>query len=230
MWELSLISFNYHPSFLKEVEKCDYLSAFLMTHSLGGGTGSGLGSRLLLWIRDSFPLINLTTVSCGGFTHESPVNNYNAVLALAQLQSVCDGIVLFSNDHVVETLRNKNTKSSSDAASRSSLHDLNAEICLSLHGALLPTSSLNAGCEGGAGNNNWGSGDARRLKSGASISFNMEPLELIRTLAPMPTHKFLQMDTVTLTKDGSPNVAQLVCRAMKRPWRIGVEDTSVEKV
>ena len=215
-----------------------------MTHSLGGGTGSGLGSRLLLWIRDSFPLINLLAVSCGGFAQESPVQNYNAVLALDKLQALCDGIVLFNNEHIVENLRNnKSSKQTASAASSTStpsfvlasatppttsLTDLNAEICLSLHGAFLPTSSLNAGCGNGAGNNNLGG--AFKLKSGAGVSFNMEPLELIRTLTPMPSHKILQMDTITQSKETSGlNVAQSLCRALKRPWSLGGEEDATEK-
>ena len=31
----------------KETEKCDALSSFFLLHSMGGGTGSGLGSRIL---------------------------------------------------------------------------------------------------------------------------------------------------------------------------------------
>jgi tubulin beta len=31
----------------KEAENCDVLQGFQMTHSLGGGTGSGLGTLLL---------------------------------------------------------------------------------------------------------------------------------------------------------------------------------------
>ena len=36
----------------KQAEACDALQGFQITHSLGGGTGSGLGSLLLSKIRE----------------------------------------------------------------------------------------------------------------------------------------------------------------------------------
>ena len=37
----------------KETENCDCLQGFQMTHSLGGGTGSGMGTLLLAKLRDT---------------------------------------------------------------------------------------------------------------------------------------------------------------------------------
>ena len=39
----------------KEVEDCDTLQGFQMTHSLGGGTGSGMGTLILSKLREEFP-------------------------------------------------------------------------------------------------------------------------------------------------------------------------------
>ena len=39
----------------KESESCDCLQGFQMTHSLGGGTGSGLGTLLISKIREEYP-------------------------------------------------------------------------------------------------------------------------------------------------------------------------------
>ena len=39
----------------KEAESCDCLQGFQITHSLGGGTGSGLGTRVLTLLEDAFP-------------------------------------------------------------------------------------------------------------------------------------------------------------------------------
>merc|ERR1719427_2110163 len=36
-------------------EKCDATQAFTLYHSIGGGTGSGFGTLILLKIRDSYP-------------------------------------------------------------------------------------------------------------------------------------------------------------------------------
>ena len=39
----------------KESESCDCLQGFQMTHSLGGGTGSGMGTLLISKIREEYP-------------------------------------------------------------------------------------------------------------------------------------------------------------------------------
>jgi len=39
----------------KEAEQCDCMQGFQFTHSLGGGTGSGLGTLLISKIREEFP-------------------------------------------------------------------------------------------------------------------------------------------------------------------------------
>ena len=39
----------------KEAESCDCLQGFQLTHSLGGGTGSGMGTLLISKIREEFP-------------------------------------------------------------------------------------------------------------------------------------------------------------------------------
>ena len=54
----------------KEAESCDCLQGFQLTHSLGGGTGSGMGTLLISKIREEYPdryrfLIVLYLYSCG---------------------------------------------------------------------------------------------------------------------------------------------------------------------
>lgn len=39
----------------REAEGCDSLQGFQLTHSLGGGTGSGMGTLLISKIREEFP-------------------------------------------------------------------------------------------------------------------------------------------------------------------------------
>ncbi len=47
----------------KEAESCDCLQGFQMTHSLGGGTGSGMGTLLISKIREEYPDRIMTTFS-----------------------------------------------------------------------------------------------------------------------------------------------------------------------
>jgi tubulin beta len=39
----------------KESESCDCLQGFQLTHSIGGGTGSGMGTLIIGKIREEYP-------------------------------------------------------------------------------------------------------------------------------------------------------------------------------
>merc|ERR1712061_813022 len=47
----------------KEAEGCDCLQGFQVTHSLGGGTGSGMGTLLISKIREEYPDRQMCTFS-----------------------------------------------------------------------------------------------------------------------------------------------------------------------
>jgi hypothetical protein len=63
--EKSLIqdSFEKLNSF---IEKCDFLRSFMFIHSLYGGTGSGISSRLIEMLRDEFPKFEIIDVAVKG--------------------------------------------------------------------------------------------------------------------------------------------------------------------
>ncbi len=47
----------------KEAESCDCLQGFQLTHSLGGGTGSGMGTLLISKVREEYPDRMMVTYS-----------------------------------------------------------------------------------------------------------------------------------------------------------------------
>lgn len=47
----------------RQAEECDLLQGFQLVHSIGGGTGSGLGSLLLSKVREEYPDRMLATYS-----------------------------------------------------------------------------------------------------------------------------------------------------------------------
>ena len=49
----------------REARNSDSLQGFLLTHSIAGGTGSGMGSLLLEAISDHFPKALVHTYRCG---------------------------------------------------------------------------------------------------------------------------------------------------------------------
>ncbi|XP_055126100.1 tubulin beta-8 chain isoform X6 [Symphalangus syndactylus] len=67
----------------KEAESCDCLQGFQLTHSLGGGTGSGMGTLLLSKIREEYPdrIINTFSILPSPKVSDTVVEPYNATLS-----------------------------------------------------------------------------------------------------------------------------------------------------
>merc|ERR1712232_442632 len=76
----------------KEVEICDAPQGFQICHSLGGGTGSGMGTLLLLKIRDAYPdrITKTYSVYPSPKVSDTVVEPYNAILATHQLLENAD--------------------------------------------------------------------------------------------------------------------------------------------
>eukprot|EP00312_Isochrysidales_sp_CCMP1244_P028049 CAMPEP_0202801186 /NCGR_PEP_ID=MMETSP1388-20130828/102004_1 /ASSEMBLY_ACC=CAM_ASM_000864 /TAXON_ID=37098 /ORGANISM="Isochrysis sp, Strain CCMP1244" /LENGTH=477 /DNA_ID=CAMNT_0049471179 /DNA_START=75 /DNA_END=1509 /DNA_ORIENTATION=- len=84
----------------KEAEGCDCLQGFTLSHSLGGGTGSGMGTLLISKIREEYP----DRVMCSYSVFPSPkvsdtvVEPYNCVLSIHQLVENSDESLLIDNE------------------------------------------------------------------------------------------------------------------------------------
>merc|ERR1711953_161502 len=92
----------------KEVEKADCAQGFQLFHSLGGGTGSGMGTLLLLKIRDAYP----DKITCTYSVFPSPkvsdtvVEPYNAVLSSHQLLENSDETFIVDNEALYNIMHN----------------------------------------------------------------------------------------------------------------------------
>ena len=93
-------------SIRRQAEMCDCLQSFFLIHSLGGGTGSGLGSYILENIGDHYPEVNKFSYcvfpSVNDDVITSPYNRYYfviypSVLSLSKLSKYTDVIVPFDN-------------------------------------------------------------------------------------------------------------------------------------
>jgi len=84
----------------KEVEGCDCLQGFQLSHSLGGGTGSGLGTLLVSKIREEYPDRMLTTFSVlpSPKVSDTVVEPYNATLSVHQLVENADEVFCIDNE------------------------------------------------------------------------------------------------------------------------------------
>ncbi|CAF1338051.1 unnamed protein product [Adineta ricciae] len=88
----------------QQVELCDNLQGFQMTHSLIGGTGSGFGSFILNQLRDEYPDRLIMTFSCLSSSEipERVIEPYNIVLGLHHLIENCDSSCLFDNETLLK--------------------------------------------------------------------------------------------------------------------------------
>merc|ERR1712156_60961 len=84
----------------QEIEQCDAPQGFQIFHSLGGGTGSGMGTLLLLKIRDGYPDRITTTYSVfpSPKVSDTVVEPYNAVLSSHQLLENSDETFIIDNE------------------------------------------------------------------------------------------------------------------------------------
>ncbi|KAJ3295734.1 Tubulin beta chain (Beta tubulin) [Borealophlyctis nickersoniae] len=84
----------------KEAENCDSLQGFQMVHSLGGGTGSGLGSLVISKIREEYPDRMLCTFSIvpSPKVSDTVVEPYNATLSVHQLVENSDETFCIDNE------------------------------------------------------------------------------------------------------------------------------------
>jgi len=82
------------------MEQADSPQGFQIFHSLGGGTGSGMGTLLLLKVRDAYPDRITTTYSVfpSPKVSDTVVEPYNAVLSSHQLLENSDETFIIDNE------------------------------------------------------------------------------------------------------------------------------------
>lgn len=163
-------------SYRKIVEASYQYDGCMLLHSLAGGTGSGLGSRIALELRDNYPKGALLTSSFAPFSSgETAVQNYNGLLSLSVLQKHADFVGFFSNDLLLKNAtRNVQLSGHKSKCDSIPLELLNEYAANCILGTVLPITHI-------ANQNN-------RKKGNGLTRFN--PLDFIYDLAPNPQHKF----------------------------------------
>ncbi|XP_069845850.1 tubulin beta-1 chain [Dipodomys merriami] len=84
----------------RECEACDRLQGLQLVHSLGGGTGSGLGTLLLGRVRDEYPdrILSCFSVLPSPRVSHTVVEPYNALLSLRPLMAAADACFCLDNE------------------------------------------------------------------------------------------------------------------------------------
>ncbi|KPP68825.1 tubulin epsilon chain-like, partial [Scleropages formosus] len=75
----------------RAAEHCDSLQCFFLIHSMGGGTGSGLGTHVLSLLEDEFPEVCRIVTSVYPSAEDDVITSpYNSVLAMRELTEHAD--------------------------------------------------------------------------------------------------------------------------------------------
>ncbi|GMH78474.1 hypothetical protein TL16_g07814, partial [Triparma laevis f. inornata] len=84
----------------KEAESCDVLQGFQITHSMGGGTGAGMGTLLVSKIREEYPdrIMSTYSVIPSPKVSDTVVEPYNATLSVHQLVENADQCFALDNE------------------------------------------------------------------------------------------------------------------------------------
>jgi tubulin beta len=84
----------------REAELCECIQGFQLTHSLGGGTGSGMGTLLISKIREEYTdrIMSTFSVVPSPKVSDTVVEPYNAVLSMHQLVENTDMTICIDNE------------------------------------------------------------------------------------------------------------------------------------
>ena len=95
---INIECFDKLNSFL---EKCDFISKIYMVHSLGGGTGSGVGTRLLEMINESYPKMELISCPVFGFDVEkTTLSQFNTFFSIGYIYPIASKIIRLDNEFI----------------------------------------------------------------------------------------------------------------------------------
>jgi tubulin beta len=86
----------------REVEGCESLQGFQLTHSLGGGTGSGFGSLLMQQIKENYSdsVVSTYSVFPSDKVSSVQVEPYNCIFAISQLTENAELVTVLDNEAV----------------------------------------------------------------------------------------------------------------------------------
>ncbi|KAL3889878.1 hypothetical protein ACJMK2_002200 [Sinanodonta woodiana] len=87
----------------RSAEFCDCLQCFFILHSMGGGTGSGLGTYVLNLLEDEYPdVYRFVTAVYPSAEDDVITSPYNSVLAMRELTERADCILPVENQALVD--------------------------------------------------------------------------------------------------------------------------------
>ncbi|CDU19664.1 hypothetical protein YYC_05796 [Plasmodium yoelii 17X] len=129
----------------KNVEKCDSLQSFYITSSLGGGTGSGLGSYVLEMLSDNYKQIKFSNCVFPSACDDVITSPYNSFFALTKIHEFSNCVLPVSNDALLNILNSKKLKEKehNNKNDYSKMNNIVANLIVNLTSSMRFEGSLN---------------------------------------------------------------------------------------
>jgi tubulin epsilon len=114
---------KYHDSIQelvrKNAEQCDSLESFFIMHSMGGGTGSGLGTAVLKILEDDYKEVHRFVVAVYPSADDDVITSpYNCVLATKQLTDHADCVIPIDNQSLINIVNSVESASNPETNRR----------------------------------------------------------------------------------------------------------------
>jgi len=179
----------------------NFVDKLIVCHSVGGGTGSGLGSRLIEELsclkdmelnlqsfedyRSSGVGLKLPVVSCAVMpiysVSETCLQAYNACFSLSWMQEFCSGCVIFENEKLLLSA------GSSDGLSGASNNGFN--LCGSIGDDIVNNSHSSSTGHSSSSSNAYGVANRYIARTLDTLDWN----DFLCYTVPMPSHRFAQV-------------------------------------
>ncbi|CAD5115074.1 DgyrCDS4090 [Dimorphilus gyrociliatus] len=132
----------------KEAESCDSLQCFFILHSMGGGTGSGLGTSVLRLVAEEYPdVYRFVTAVYPSFDDDVITSPYNTMLATNQLTNYANCVLPIENQcltNIIERHAKMNKQSEKKTGKPfDNMNDIVANLLLNLTSSSRFEGSLN---------------------------------------------------------------------------------------
>ncbi|CAF0801958.1 unnamed protein product [Rotaria sordida] len=120
----------------RQAEQCDSLQSFMLIHSMGGGTGSGLGTFILSLLDEMYPKVcRIVTPIYPSKDDDVITSPYNSVLATRVLTEHADCVLPVDNDSLIDIVSrcdSSTKKNDNDRCPFDSMNTIVANLILNL--------------------------------------------------------------------------------------------------
>ncbi|KAJ3414675.1 Tubulin epsilon chain [Chytridiales sp. JEL 0842] len=196
-----------------EAEYCDSLQSFFCISSLGGGTGSGLGSRVGEFLQDEYPEVyRFNTVLCPSADDDVVTSPYNALMSLSKLISTSDCVLPVENQALLDICERVSSASSSASIGSSALKSKTPTATTITDSGSVPYGGLCVGKRKSRPFDEMNNIVARLLMNMTSSmrfegSLNVDINDIVTNLVPFPRQKFLLPSMTPLYTVADLNIA-----------------------